>query len=183
MEIFISTNGILLNIHYFPSQYFFDLEDIIFEIFNNFENNMISVELAKVPTRVVGLAAPNKISIKFWNNVYNKSKAWQLLDFMNKPSMGFFFVLLLWLIVLRKNHTPYHFGWNLIKQERHWNYVECIVWRAIEESVINNTCSFIEWVQKLLTTWFECSHVIELEMHQSSSALAKDHENCCTSCL
>ncbi len=41
-EKFISTNGIFLNTHYFPSQYFFDLKEIIFE------NNIISVELAKV---------------------------------------------------------------------------------------------------------------------------------------
>ncbi len=33
-EIFISTNEIFLNIHYYPSQYFFDLEEIIFENFN-----------------------------------------------------------------------------------------------------------------------------------------------------
>jgi hypothetical protein len=59
LEKIISTNGILLNIHSYPSQYFFDLEEIVFENFNNSENNMISVELAKVLTRVVGLAAPN----------------------------------------------------------------------------------------------------------------------------
>jgi hypothetical protein len=41
-EIFISTNEIFLNIHYFPSQYNFNLEEIIFE------NNIISIELAKV---------------------------------------------------------------------------------------------------------------------------------------
>jgi 2-iminoacetate synthase ThiH len=51
---------------------------------------------------------------------------------MNKPSMGFSFVLLLWLIVLRKNRTPHTF-WVEPKQETHWNYVECIVWKAIEE--------------------------------------------------
>jgi hypothetical protein len=46
-QIFIiSTNGIFLNIHYYPSQYFFDLEEIFFEIFNISENNIISVELA-----------------------------------------------------------------------------------------------------------------------------------------
>jgi hypothetical protein len=33
--------------HYFLSQFFFDLEEIIFENFNIFENNIISVELAK----------------------------------------------------------------------------------------------------------------------------------------
>jgi hypothetical protein len=33
-EIFISTNGIFLNIHYYASQYFFDLEEIIVENFN-----------------------------------------------------------------------------------------------------------------------------------------------------
>jgi hypothetical protein len=37
-----------LNIHYFPSQYFFDLEAISFEDFNISENNIISVKLAKV---------------------------------------------------------------------------------------------------------------------------------------
>jgi hypothetical protein len=47
-ETFISTNDIFLNIHYFPSQHFFDLKEIIFEIFNIFQNNIISVELAKV---------------------------------------------------------------------------------------------------------------------------------------
>jgi len=47
-EIFISKNEIFLNIHYYPSQYFFDLEEIIFEIFNISESNIISVELAKV---------------------------------------------------------------------------------------------------------------------------------------
>jgi hypothetical protein len=46
-EIFISTNGIFLNIRYFPSQYFFDLEEIIFENFNISENNIVSVKLAK----------------------------------------------------------------------------------------------------------------------------------------
>ncbi len=40
---------IFLNIHYYPSQYFFDLEEIIFENFNILENNIItSVKLAKV---------------------------------------------------------------------------------------------------------------------------------------
>jgi len=34
--------------HYFPSQHFFDLEEIIFENFIVSENNIISVELAKV---------------------------------------------------------------------------------------------------------------------------------------
>jgi hypothetical protein len=47
-ETFISTNEIFLNIHYFPSQYFFDLKEIIFENFNISENNIISVELGKV---------------------------------------------------------------------------------------------------------------------------------------
>jgi hypothetical protein len=37
----ISTNEIFPNIHYFPSQYFFDLEEIIFENFQIiFENNI-----------------------------------------------------------------------------------------------------------------------------------------------
>ncbi len=36
------------NIHYFSSQYFFDLEGIVYENFNISENNIISVELAKV---------------------------------------------------------------------------------------------------------------------------------------
>jgi hypothetical protein len=35
------------------------LEEIFFKIFKNSENNIISVELAKLLTRVVGLAAPN----------------------------------------------------------------------------------------------------------------------------
>ncbi len=47
-EIFMSTNEIFQNIHYSLSQYFFDLGEIIFENFNIFENNIISVELAKV---------------------------------------------------------------------------------------------------------------------------------------
>jgi hypothetical protein len=46
-EKFISTNGIFLNIHYTPSQCFFYLEEIVSENFNIFENNIISVELAK----------------------------------------------------------------------------------------------------------------------------------------
>jgi len=41
-------NEIFLNILHFPSKYFFDLEKIIFENFNISENNIISVELAKV---------------------------------------------------------------------------------------------------------------------------------------
>jgi hypothetical protein len=40
----VSTHGIFLNIHYFSSKYFFDLEEIIFEIFNISEKG----ELAKV---------------------------------------------------------------------------------------------------------------------------------------
>jgi len=40
LEKIISANGILENIHYYRSQYFFDLEEIIFENFNNSENNM-----------------------------------------------------------------------------------------------------------------------------------------------
>jgi hypothetical protein len=48
-ETFISTSGIFLNIHYFLSfTIFFDLEEINFETFNISENNIISVELAKV---------------------------------------------------------------------------------------------------------------------------------------
>ncbi len=44
---FISTNGIFLNILYYPSQFIFYLEEIIFENFNNSEDDIISVELAK----------------------------------------------------------------------------------------------------------------------------------------
>ncbi len=41
-KAFISTNGILLNIHYFSHTiiYFFDLEEINFENFNISENNI-----------------------------------------------------------------------------------------------------------------------------------------------
>jgi len=48
---------IFLNIHYYRSQYFlfFDLEDIIFENFNIFENNIISVALAKERTMVYNI--------------------------------------------------------------------------------------------------------------------------------
>jgi len=48
---------IFLNIHYYRSQYFlfFDLEDIIFENFNIFENNIISVALAKECTMVYNI--------------------------------------------------------------------------------------------------------------------------------
>jgi hypothetical protein len=35
-EIFISTNEIFLIIHYYPSQYFLPLEEIIFENFQHF---------------------------------------------------------------------------------------------------------------------------------------------------
>jgi hypothetical protein len=45
-EILISTNGMFLNIKYFLSQCFFDLEEIKIENFNIFENTIISVELA-----------------------------------------------------------------------------------------------------------------------------------------
>jgi hypothetical protein len=48
-EIFISTNGIFQNIHYYLlHNIFFDLGEIIFENFIIFENNIMSVELAKV---------------------------------------------------------------------------------------------------------------------------------------
>jgi phosphorylcholine metabolism protein LicD len=47
----ISTNGIFLNIHYYPSQYFFDLGEIKFENLNISENNIISAKLAKVISR------------------------------------------------------------------------------------------------------------------------------------
>jgi hypothetical protein len=47
-EKFISTNGIFLNIHYYPSQKFLDEVEISYENFNIFENNIINVELAKV---------------------------------------------------------------------------------------------------------------------------------------
>jgi hypothetical protein len=48
---------IFLNIHYYCSQYFlfFDLEDVIFENFNIFENNIISVALAKERTMVYNI--------------------------------------------------------------------------------------------------------------------------------
>jgi hypothetical protein len=49
LKTFISTNGIFLNIHYFSfTTIFFDLEEIVFENFKISENNIISVELAKV---------------------------------------------------------------------------------------------------------------------------------------
>ncbi len=48
-EIFISTNGIFLNIHYFPSQHFLIWKKWFMKNFNFYENNIISVELAKVP--------------------------------------------------------------------------------------------------------------------------------------
>jgi hypothetical protein len=38
---------VFLNIHYFLSQYFFDLEEIILENLNISENNIISVELGQ----------------------------------------------------------------------------------------------------------------------------------------
>jgi hypothetical protein len=34
--------------HYFPSQYFFGLKEIIFENFNISENNILGVKLAEV---------------------------------------------------------------------------------------------------------------------------------------
>jgi hypothetical protein len=52
-ENFISTNGIILNIHYYPSQY---LEKVIKFFSNISENNIIIVKLAKV-TRVCRLIA------------------------------------------------------------------------------------------------------------------------------
>jgi hypothetical protein len=50
-ETFTSTNGIFLNIHYFPLQYFLIRKQIILENFSISENNIISVELAKVLVR------------------------------------------------------------------------------------------------------------------------------------
>jgi len=47
-EKFISTNGNIPKYSLFSFMMSFDLEQIIFEIFNIFENNIISVELAKV---------------------------------------------------------------------------------------------------------------------------------------
>jgi hypothetical protein len=41
-------NEIFLNILYFPSKFIFNLKKVIFENFNISENNIISVELAKV---------------------------------------------------------------------------------------------------------------------------------------
>ncbi len=41
-------NRVFLNIHYYHSQYFFYLEEIMFENCNISENNIISVELPKV---------------------------------------------------------------------------------------------------------------------------------------
>jgi len=46
-ETFISTNRIFLNIPIFLHN-IYDLEEIFFENFNISENNIISVELAKV---------------------------------------------------------------------------------------------------------------------------------------
>jgi hypothetical protein len=43
-----SLNYSLVSFNNFFFFFFFDLEEIIFEHFNNFENNIISVELAKV---------------------------------------------------------------------------------------------------------------------------------------
>jgi hypothetical protein len=48
LETFNSKNGIFLNVHYFSFPIFFDLKEIQFENFNISENNIISVELAKV---------------------------------------------------------------------------------------------------------------------------------------
>jgi hypothetical protein len=47
-ETFISTNEIISKYSLFSFAIFFYLEEIIFENFNIFENNIISVELAKV---------------------------------------------------------------------------------------------------------------------------------------
>jgi hypothetical protein len=45
------------------------------------------------------------------NGVYYKSKAWQLLDFMNKPSMGFSFCAFVVVVrVEEKSHTTYILG-------------------------------------------------------------------------
>jgi uncharacterized membrane protein YobD (UPF0266 family) len=59
----ISTNGILQNIHYYLSQYFFDLEEMIFENFNISENNIISVELAQ-GTRLLLASYQPKINLR-----------------------------------------------------------------------------------------------------------------------
>jgi hypothetical protein len=48
LKTFISTNGIFLNINYVSFTIFYDLEEIIFENFDISENDIISVESAKV---------------------------------------------------------------------------------------------------------------------------------------
>jgi hypothetical protein len=66
-----STHGIFLNIHYFPSQIFLMIwMKMFFENFNIYENNIISVELAKgsllryfVPSTTKGKTLEKKISI------------------------------------------------------------------------------------------------------------------------
>ncbi len=66
-ETFISTNEIFLNIHYFPSQYFFDLKEIIFENFNISENNIISVELGKVLVSCLDIGLLRGILYASWS--------------------------------------------------------------------------------------------------------------------
>jgi hypothetical protein len=48
LKFFISTNGVLHKYSLFSFTIFFDLEEIIFENFKISENNIYSVELAKV---------------------------------------------------------------------------------------------------------------------------------------
>lgn len=54
------------------------------------------------------------------------------MDSMDGPSIRFSFVLLLWLIVLRKKHVPHTF-WVEPRQETLSNYVVWIVWITIEK--------------------------------------------------
>ncbi len=74
MKNSFSTNEIFLNIHYYPSQFFFNYffwfgRNKILKIFNISENNIISVKLAKV---LLGYAPDVKWAPGLLNAVHTK---------------------------------------------------------------------------------------------------------------
>lgn len=68
------------------------------------------------------------------------------------------------------------------KQETHIGiYVECIVWRAIEDMCHKKYMKFYRMSSEAFDNLVQMlTSYLKVEMHQSSSALAKDQENCCT---
>jgi hypothetical protein len=113
-----------LNIHYFPSQFFFNLEEILFEnYFNISENNMISVELAKLLRYSWGSSLSWLLCVESEGEVVGLGlfRAHLLVPWFCPKHPLFWWTLLLWHALQPISSTFFSFQWMAIWTEK-WEY-------------------------------------------------------------